>query len=462
MADESLADYRAFLQSKRVRAENYGFEPPALNANLFPHQAEIVRFALTKGRAAMFVDTGLGKTLMQLDWARCVHEHTNGPVLILTPLAVAAQTVREGAKFGIPAKIVREDADCINGVNVANYERLDKLDPSRFAGIVLDESSILKNFSGKTFQALCEAFKHTPYRLACTATPAPNDYMELGNHSEFLGILRQVDMLTRWFLHDSSDTKDWRLKGHAVSDFWDWVASWARCVSMPSDLGYSDSGFVLPELRTVQHVIEADLTGTDGQLFRNVELSATSLHREKRATLDVRADQVAELVNGNSEPWVVWCDTNDEADALTSRISDAVEVRGNHTAEQKESRLLGFSDGDYRVIVSKASIAGFGLNWQHCARMAFVGVNYSYEAFYQAVRRCWRFGQQHGVEAHVVMAQTESAIWNAVLRKSDAHDAMKDEMRAAMLRNAEKTKEAKILYMPGMRATLPAFIRSAA
>jgi superfamily II DNA or RNA helicase len=462
MADESLADYKAFLQSKRVRAQNYGFEPPALNANLFPHQAEIVRFALTKGRAAMFVDTGLGKTLMQLDWARCVHEHTNGPVLILTPLAVAAQTVREGAKFGIAAKIVREDADCINGVNVANYERLEKLDASRFSGVVLDESSILKNFSGKTFQALCEAFKHTPYRLACTATPAPNDYMELGNHSEFLGILRQVDMLTRWFLHDSSDTKDWRLKGHAVSDFWDWVASWARCVSMPSDLGYSDAGFVLPELRTVQHVIETDLTGTDGQLFRNVELSATSLHREKRATLDVRADQVAELVNGNSEPWVVWCDTNDEADALTSRISDAVEVRGNHTAEQKETRLLGFSDGDYRVIVSKASIAGFGLNWQHCARMAFVGVNYSYEAFYQAVRRCWRFGQQRSVEAHVVMAQTESAIWNAVMRKSDAHDAMKDEMRAAMLRNAEKTKEAKILYMPGMRATLPAFIRSAA
>lgn len=457
-------DYRAFLEGKRVRAQSYGFEPPALNPALFLFQAEIVRFALRKGRAALFVDTGLGKTLMQLDWSRCVHEHTSGQVLILTPLAVAAQTVREGAKFGIAAKMVREDSDCDGAsICVANYERLEKLNISRFAGVVLDESSILKAFMGKTVNALIDAFAHTPYRLACTATPAPNDYQELGNHSSFLGVLSRTDMLTRWFLHDSENTQDWRLKGHAIEDFWNWVASWSRCVSMPSDLGYSDDGFVLPALDTVRHVIETDLTAdTDGQLFRNVELSATSLHREKRATIKDRATKVAELVNGNSEPWVVWCDTNDEADALQSLIPDAIEVRGNHSVEVKEKRLLGFSDGEYRVIISKASIAGFGLNWQHCRRMAFVGVNYSYESFYQAVRRCWRFGQTQQVQAHVVMAQTESAIWNAVMRKSDAHDAMKDEMRAAMMRNAERTQNAKIAYLPGIRATLPTFIRSAA
>lgn len=456
-------DYHEFLQGKRIRALEYGFEPPVLNVNLFPFQAEIVRFALRKGRAALFVDTGLGKTLMQLEWARCVHEHSGGQVLILTPLAVAAQTVREGAKFGIAAHMVREDADCDgHAICVANYERLEKLDVSRFSGIVLDESSILKSFMGKTKQALIAAFQHTDYRLACSATPAPNDFMELGNHSDFLGVMRSPEMLSRWFINDTMNFGTYRLKGHAMSDFWDWVASWSRCVSLPSDLGFSDDGFILPALNTVQHVIEADLMSNAGaQLFRAVEMSATSLHKEKRATLTERVAQVAALVNDNSEPWVIWCDTNDEADALQESIPDAVEVRGSHSLEIKESRLLGFADGKFRVIISKASIAGFGLNWQHCRRMAFVGVNYSYESFYQAVRRCWRYGQTQEVDAHVVMAQTEAAIWKTVLRKSEQHGDMKAQMREAMLRNSENIRDSKVIYLAKAKANIPSWVKAA-
>lgn len=456
-------DYHEFLQGKKISALEYGFEPPTLNTSLFPFQAEIVRFALRKGRAALFVDTGLGKTLMQLEWARCVQEHSGGQVLILTPLAVAAQTVREGAKFGIAAHMVREDADCDgHSICVANYERLEKLDVSRFSGIVLDESSILKSFMGKTKQALIASFCNTDYRLACSATPAPNDFMELGNHSDFLGVMRSPEMLSRWFINDTMNFGTYRLKGHATSDFWDWVASWSRCVSLPSDLGYADDGFILPALNTVQHVIEADLVSNAGdQLFRAVEMSATSLHREKRATLKDRVSQVAELVNGNTEPWVVWCDTNDEADALRALIPDAVEVRGSHSMEIKESRLLGFADGQFRVIISKASIAGFGLNWQHCRRMAFVGVNYSYESFYQAVRRCWRYGQTEEVDAHVVMAQTEAAIWNTVLRKSEQHGDMKAQMREAMLRNSENVRESKVVYLAKAKANIPLWMKSA-
>lgn len=358
--------------------------------------------------------------------------------------------------------MVREDADCDAPICVANYERLEKLDVSRFAGIVLDESSILKSFMGKTKQALIAAFRHTDYRLACSATPAPNDFMELGNHSDFLGVMPSPEMLSRWFINDTMNFGTYRLKGHAMADFWDWVASWSRCVSLPSDLGYSDDGFILPALNTVQHVIEADLVSNAGaQLFRAVEMSATSLHKEKRATLAERVAQVAALVNGNTEPWVIWCDTNDEADALQVSIPDAVEVRGSHSLEIKESRLLGFSDGKFRVIISKASIAGFGLNWQHCRRMAFVGVNYSYESFYQAVRRCWRYGQTQEVDAHVVMAQTEAAIWNTVLRKSEQHGDMKAQMREAMLRNSENVRDTKVVYLAKAKANIPSWVKAA-
>lgn len=452
--------YDEFLAAKRVSVGQRGLSDiPDLNPSLFPFQRDVTEFLLRVGCGAAFLDTGLGKTLIQLDWARVVAEETAAPVLILAPLAVAAQTVREGEKFGIEARVVREQADCGPGINVANYERLHLLDPRAFGGVVLDESSILKSFTGKTTRHLIEAFSATPYRLACTATPAPNDHMELGNHAEFLDAMESNEMLARWFLADQSDMGRYRLKKHAVCPFWDWVASWARCISKPSDLGYSDEGFVLPPLKLFKHEVKADrTTDTNGALFRMPDTSATAIHREKRLTTDERADVIAGLVAAEpDEPWLLWCDTNYEADALVAAIEGAVDVRGNMTPEMKEDRLVGFAEGRVKVLITKPSIAGFGLNFQHCARMAFVGLSFSYEKFYQAVRRCWRFGQNRPVNVHVVMADTERAIWDVVNRKSGDHDGMKREMSRAMKR-AMRPAQTMESYKPTMPMTLPGWM----
>jgi len=331
--------------------------------------------------------------------------------------------------------------------------------------VILDESSILKSFNGKTSRSLIQAFRTTQFRLACTATPAPNDHAELGQHSEFLGAMSQSQMLTRWFLHDSVDTGNWRMKGHAVKDFWNWVASWARCISKPSDLGFSDEGFDLPTLNLMRHSVKADRsidTGAekDGQarLFRMPDTSATAIHGEKRKTINARADLIAEKVAAEpGEAWVIWCDTDYEADALTARIPDAVEVRGNMTADVKEERLTAFSTGMCRVLVSKPSICGYGLNWQHCARMAFVGLSFSYESFYQAIRRCWRFGQTRQVDVHVACADTEEAIWNIVSRKAGDHEGMKREMTAAMSRAVRVVHE-QAPYSPTVPLQLPSWM----
>ncbi len=463
----SLEAYRQIIASKRVAFDGRGLgSVPALNASMFPHQQAVTQFALEKGRAALFLDTGLGKSLCALDWGRVIVEATNLPVLMLAPLAVAGQHQREAEKFGIDARAIREPTE-INGsrVYITNYDRLDRFSPDEFGGVILDESSVIKSFTGKTTRALISAFANTPYRLACTATPAPNDHAELGQHSEFLGVMSQTGMLTRWFLHDSADTGTWRMKGHAVQDFWSWVASWARCVSRPSDLGFSDEGFDLPELDMRRHVVKSDRSidrgeEKDGQarLFRIPDTSATAIHREKRMTTDARADLIAEIVAAEPyEPWVVWCDTDYEADALTARIPDAVEVRGSMNADQKEERLTAFSTGHVRVLITKPSVAGFGLNWQHCARMAFVGLSFSYESFYQAVRRCHRFGQKRRVQVHVACADTEEAIWSVVSRKAGDHDAMKREMTAAMKRAAQIVHE-QAPYAPTKPLILPNWI----
>lgn len=462
-----MTPYHDLIAAKRLVFEPRGLgNVPTLNGAMNPHQAHVTDFALRTGCAAMFLDTGLGKTLCALDWGRVVVEFSNKPVLMLAPLAVAAQHEREAVKFGIDAKAVREPAQ-IDGarVYITNYERLAKFDPAMFAGIVLDESSILKSFNGKTTRALIEAFAKTPFRLACTATPAPNDHAELGQHSQFLGAMSQSQMLTRWFLHDSADTGNWRMKGHAVQDFWNWVASWARCVSKPSDLGFSDDGFVLPPLNLERHKVKADRsidTGheKDGQarLFRMPDTSATAIHGEKRKTIEARADLIADVVAREpDEPWVIWCDTDYEADALTARIPEAVEVRGSMTPEQKEERLTAFSTGAVRIIVTKPSVAGFGLNWQHCARVAFVGLSFSYESFYQAVRRCWRFGQTRPVSVHIACADTEESIWNVVSRKAGDHEGMKREMTAAMARVARIVPE-QAPYAPTVPLQLPEWI----
>jgi hypothetical protein len=463
----SLADYRGLIAAKRIAFVPRGMATiPSLNPALKDHQRHAVEFALKAGCAALFLDTGLGKTLCALEWGRIVVEHTGRPVLMLAPLAVAAQHEREAVKFGIDAKAVREpDEITTPRVYITNYDRLAKFDAEQFAGVILDESSILKSFHGATTKALIATFKHTPFRLCCTATPAPNDHAELGQHCEFLGVMSQSQMLTRWFIHDSADTGNWRMKGHAVQDFWNWVASWARCVSKPSDLGFSDEGYDLPALDLKRHIVEADRSldagaEKDGQarLFRMPDTSATSIHREKRMTTDARADVIAALVAQEpGEAWVVWCDTDYEADALADRIPGAVEVRGSMSPDVKEANLTMFSTGQVRVIITKPSIAGFGLNWQHSARMAFVGLSFSYESFYQAIRRCWRFGQSRPVSVHVACADTEESIWQIVSRKAGDHDAMKAEMTAAMARASHSVPE-QAPYQPAKPLALPQWI----
>jgi hypothetical protein len=460
---DTATSYRDLLERKRVAFEPRGIEPPSLNAAMFPHQASVTEFLLRAGCGAAFLDTGLGKSLIALDWGRIIAAHAGKPVLMLAPLAVGQQHAREAAKFGIEAAYLREPTGkALPPVVITNYERIHLWNPRDFAGVVLDESSILKSFTGVTKRLLVEAFNVTPYRLACTATPAPNDHMELGNHAEFLGAMRSAEMLSRWFVNDTSTaSQKWRLKGHAADHFWDWVSSWARCVSKPSDIGFSDEGFELPELIERHHVVAADLTidagvARNGQamMFRAPELSATSVHKEKKLTLDARADEIAAAVTSeSSEPWIIWVDTDAEADAIASRLSGAIEVRGSMPPEKKEARLVAFSEGRERLLITKPSIAGFGLNWQHCARMAFVGLSFSYEAYYQAVRRCWRFGQKRPVHVHVAMADSEKAIFDTIARKSADHATMKTAMTTAMRRAMRVERQrpydaARIMSLP--------------
>lgn len=461
----SPRDYAAFLASKHPRFQPTGFTVASedLNPRLFDWQREIVRWALGRGRAALFAECGLGKTLMQLEWARHVHEHMGGDVLILAPLTVAHQTAREGAKFGYDVTVCRSQADVRAGINITNYEMLAHLDAGHFAGVVLDESSILKQFTGKTKEALVAAFARTPYRLCCTATPAPNDHMEIGNHSAFLGVMPAYEMLTRWFINDTSNMGTYRLKGHAQADFWDWVASWAVALRVPSDLDarYSDAGYVLPPLHMHQEVVAVDRTINAGDaLFRAPTMSATTLHQEMRLTAPERAARVAALVNGSTETWTVWCNTNYEADALMARIPDAVEVRGSESASRKEAKLTAFLEGQTRVLVTKASICGYGLNLQHCAHMAFMGLSFSFEDLYQATRRLWRFGQTRPVECYVVTAETEGPVLTTVQRKIVAHTRMIDAMTRASAKRLRRQDLTLSPYAPQVPMRLPTWLVS--
>jgi DNA modification methylase len=430
-----INDYDSFIVAKNRRAVNVGFDPMPITAPLFPFQKHVVEWAIKKGRAAMFEECGLGKTLQQLEWAAQVAAHTGGAVLVLTPLAVASQTLAEAQRFGIAARIVRHAADVAAGINITNYEKLDLFDGIEFAGVVLDESSILKNFTGKTRIKLTERFKSTPYRLCCTATPSPNDYAEFGQHADFLGICTPGQMLATFFINDTFNTGDWRLKKHAEAEFWEWVASWASCVGRPSDIGFDDAGYILPSLNLKTITVDVDESAGEGseELFKHATLSATTMHKELRETADARADAVADLVNNSDDLWIVWCNTNVEADALMARIPDATEVRGSDKPEHKENKLASFTNGNTRVLISKPSICGFGMNWQHCRNVAFVGLSYSFEDFYQALRRSYRFGQQHEVNAYIVQARTEGAILATVKRKMEQHQQMQERMKMASI-----------------------------
>jgi superfamily II DNA or RNA helicase len=451
-------DYAAFLAAKQPRAIASGLPIiPQINPALFPHQRDCVAFGLRQGRWGLFLDTGLGKTLCELEWSKHAAEATNGRALILAPLAVAAQIAREGVAFGYDARVIRDQAEARDGINICNYDRLERLDPDAFGSVALDESSILKSFTGKTTRALIEAFSSHRFRMAATATPAPNDHMELGNHAEFLGLMSGVEMLSRWFINDTSTaSQQWRLKGHAAEAFWDWCASWARMAETPADLGHDASSYILPPLNVHRHRAAGDVRAPAGLLFAT-ELSATNLHDVKRQTADARADMAAGLVP-SGEPCVIWCDTDYEADALLKRLPGAAEVRGSHTPERKEDTLAAFADGSVRVLITKPSVAGFGMNWQHCASMIFVGRSFSYEAWYQAVRRCWRFGQKRPVDCHLIVAEGEDQIGRVIARKSEDHTAMKRAMRAAMKRANGREAIRRAEYNPHHNGRLPAWL----
>ena len=453
-----IPEYAEFLATKTPRAQASGVEPAPLPAHLFDFQQACVDFALRQGRSGLFLDTGLGKTRCQLEWAAQAARASNGRALILTPLAVARQIEREGLSLGYDVRVIREQSEAREGVNICNYDRLDRLEPDAFGAVSLDESSILKSFTGKTTQGLIATFAGHRFKLAATATPAPNDHMELGNHAEFLSIMPASEMLMRWFINDTSEaSQKWRIKGHAERSFWDWMASWSRMASSPEDMGYDGARYVLPPMKVVRHKAYGDAKPMAGSLF-TLETSATAIHDIKRQTAGARADAVAALVNGNRDAWVIWCDTDHEADALRARIPDAVEVRGSHPVEKKEERLAAFADGSARVIITKSSIAGFGLNWQHCANMAFVGRSFSYEAWYQAVRRCWRFGQSKPVNVHIVVAEGEDQIGRVIDRKTDDHANMKRAMAAAMRRAVDTEALAKVPYMPKHEGRLPIWL----
>lgn len=414
------AAYTAFLAGKKIVDPETGLiDPPTLSSHLFDFQRDIVKWALRRGRAAIFADCGMGKTPMQLEWAK----HVPGPVLILAPLAVAQQTVREGEKFGIGVHYCRAQDFAKPGINITNYEMLEHFDPAEWTGVVLDESSIIKHKDGATRQAVIDAFQQTPFRLACTATPAPNDYMELGNHAEFLGIMKMVEMLATFFVHDGGETQKWRLKGHAEKDFWRWLCSWAVMIRKPSDLGYEDGRFILPGLHLRECRVE-DVRPPQDSLFAFEAVTLQERIQARKATVSERVKACADMANASREPWLIWCNLNSESESLAKAIPDAVEVKGSDPLEFKERAMMRFSAGEIRVLVTKPSIAGFGMNWQHCHNVAFVGLSDSWEQYYQAVRRCWRFGQTEDVNVYLITAETEGAVVQNIKRKERDAEAM--------------------------------------
>lgn len=461
--------YEQFVSRKLALIPPQGLAGPHdLPANMLPHQRDLTTWALKRGRAAIFADTGLGKSRMELAWADAVHRATGRDVLILAPLAVAAQTVEEGAKVGIAVTHCRDGADVRAGINITNYDRLHRFDADRFGGVALDESSCIKHHTSKTFDALVEAFRACPFRLCATATPAPNDWTELGTHAEFLGICTRQEMLAEYFVHDGGETQVWRLKGHARGEFWRWVSSWGAMVRKPSDLGHDDGPYNLPPLSVSEHIVASDGSALHeaGMLFPLEASSLSERRTARKASLSARVEACAAMVNADRQPWIVWGDLNAETEALTAAIDGAVEIRGSDDAEVKEQRLADFAAGRIRVLVTKSSIAGWGLNFQHCARMAFAGVTDSFEAYYQAVRRCWRFGQTREVHVHLFSSQLEGAVL-ANLRRKEADalamgEALSRETMAAVRAEVTGTARTTNPYNADKRITAPAWLKEAA
>jgi superfamily II DNA or RNA helicase len=439
--------YAEFLESKKVviRPSGIDVSTDKIHPLLFPFQRDIVRWALRLGKACIFADCGLGKTLMQLEWAR----HIGGKCLILTPLAVAAQTEREAEKIGISAQVCRSGHDVINGINIANYERLHKFDTNEFKSVILDESSILKAFDGKTRNQIIGAFGRTPYRLACTATPSPNDHMELGNHAEFIGVMSRTEMLSMFFVHDGGDTSKWRIKGHAEGKFWEWVASWACMLRKPSDLGYDDNGFILPELKVTETILASD-GPSDGMLFpapantlqeRRGARRASAVSRIAKCVLLIKSEEFSDGSHVSPKKYLIWCDLNYEQDAIAKRLKESgisfVSIQGSTPIDNRVGMELSWREGNVQVMLTKPSVFGHGMNWQHCSDMVFVGLSDSYEQFYQAVRRCWRFGQKNPVNVHVIIGGRETNVLQNVKRK----EADLEKMQEGMVKHTHKIIE---------------------
>lgn len=458
-------DYQDFIKGKLRRIPPSGMSSvPQLSEQLFDFQADLVAWSLRRGRSALFASTGLGKTRMQLEWADNVPERT----IILAPLAVAQQTVEEAESIGIEAYHCRGQSEVgDHRIVVTNYERLHKFDPSRFGAVVLDESSIIKHHDASTLKRLLDAFADTPWKLCCTATPSPNDYTELGTHAEFLGICSRSEMLAEFFCHDGGETQTWRLKGHAREAFWKWVAEWAALVRCPSDLGYDGSLYQLPPLSVEHHVVPGDLAAARqiGMLFQIEARTLSERRAARKASTDQRVAMCAEMVNASDEPWVVWCDLNAESESLTKAIRGAVEVKGADSLDEKEERLRAFSSGNARVLVSKPSICGWGLNWQHANHMAFVGVTDSWEAYHQAVRREWRFGQKKPVIVHIFTSELEGAVVANLERKEEQARIMSDELsmetREAVRTAVCGTERVTRAYEPSVDMIIPSWIEEA-
>lgn len=430
-----MDDYIKFLDTKQKRHIKSGFSPVKLNDHLFAFQAFIVDRALRCGKYAVFADCGLGKTIMQLEWAHQVSIHTGRPVLILAPLAVSGQTIAEGDKFGIPVMKYYPEMNTMNetpnGIYITNYEQLDNVNAEDFSGVVLDESSILKNFEGQTKKNILDAFANTPYKLACTATPSPNDPMELGNHSEFLDVMGRNEMLAMYFVHDGGETAKWRLKGHAIKSFYQFVGQWSIMLNKPSDIGFDDSGYDLPGLNLIEKQIKT-AKRDNGKLFNDTVISATNFNQELRLTKVERLDQVADIVNGSTENFIIWIKQNEEGDMLRKLIPDAIEVKGSDSPEYKEKMLLGFGKNEFRVLITKTKIAQFGMNYQNCHNQVFASLDFSFEGLYQAMRRSYRFGQDFPVNIYLITTDTMQNVKDAIDKKQRQFKIMQDEMSKAV------------------------------
>lgn len=440
-----MEDYLKFLEQKRVHHTDSGFvvSDSDLNKNLFDFQRHIVKTAIRKGKYAIFADCGLGKTLMQLEWANQVSKKTNGDVLILCPLAVAGQTINEGKKFGIDVFKYESKSHPDKHIYIANYEQLPNIDASEFIGVVLDESSILKNFDGATKNEVIDKFQNTPYKLACTATPSPNDPMELGNHSEFLNVMSRNECLAMYFVHDGGETAKWRLKGHCEQLFWDWVSGWAVMLAKPSDIGFNAEGYNLPPLNLIERQVKTN-DRNNGKLFNDVAISATNFNQELRLTKIERLSEVIEIVNNSSENFIIWIKQNEEGDYLRKLIPDAIEVKGSDSPEYKESKLIGFANNEFRVLITKTKIAQFGLNYQNCRNQIFASLDFSFEGLYQAIRRSYRFGQKNDVNIYLVTTDTMSNVIDSINRKQKQFEQMQKAMTIAVNKNINSQNKTKM------------------